>query len=356
MTTNLIPTRRFFLAGAGGLLTAGSAFGQIPAAPAAAGQPMIDVDHAQTDPIRIAIPSLGLSPAAAGVNAVITADLTSCGLFRPIDPAAFISVNDANSAAPNFANWKAIGAQALVTGNVTEIGGGQVRVEFRLWDVLTGQQLQGTAYTSPNPRRIAHIMADVIYERMLGEKGYFDTRIVYVAQTGPRGRQTKRLAIMDQDAYNNRVLTNGDWLVLTPRFNPARDQIRLHELRQRSPPRAAVRPHQRPAIHARRIRGHELRAALLARWRQLHPLGHARQRLGYLCRRRRQPRQPPADQFGLDRHQPLLQPRWQPDRLPIRTARATSNSTSWALAAVRPNASATATASTPRRSGRRAAT
>ena len=230
----MIPTsplfRRGFLAGASGLLTAGSAIArQVPAAAPggalAAGQPMIDVDRAQTDPIRIAIPSLGLSPIAAQVNSVITADLTSCGLFRPINPAAFISVNDANPTAPNFPNWKAIGAQALVTGNVSDIGGGQVRVEFRLWDVLTGQQLQGTAYTSPNPRRIAHIMADVIYERMLGEKGYFDTRIVYVAQTGQRGHQTKKLAIMDQDAYNNRVLTDGTWLVLTPRFNPARDQI-----------------------------------------------------------------------------------------------------------------------------------
>jgi TolB protein len=222
--------RRGFLAGAGGLLTAGTALAQSralpgPAAAGGAGQPMIDVDHAQTDPIRIAIPGLGLSRAAAEINSVITADLLNCGLFKPIDPAAFISANDANPTAPNFQNWKAIGAQALVTGNVTEIGGGQVRVEFRLWDVLTGQQLQGTAYTSPNVRRIAHIMADVIYERMLGEKGYFDTRIVYVAATGPRGRQTKRLAIMDQDAYNNRVLTDGSWLVLTPRFNPVRDQI-----------------------------------------------------------------------------------------------------------------------------------
>jgi TolB protein len=222
--------RRGFLAGAGGLLTAGTALAQtLPATPAAAGGiaadgPAIDVAHPQTDPIRIAIPSLGASPAAAEIVSVITNDLTSCGLFRPIDPAAFIA-SDPNPAMPNFQNWKAIGAQALVTGAVTDAGGGQTRVEFRLWNVLTGQQIQGTAYTSPNARRVAHIMADVIYERMVGEKGYFDTRIVYVAETGPRGRQTKRLAIMDQDAYNNKVLTNGTWQVLTPRFNPVRDQI-----------------------------------------------------------------------------------------------------------------------------------
>jgi TolB protein len=222
--------RRGFLAGAGGLLTAGTALAQtLPAAPAAAGamsqaEPAIDVAGAQADPIRIAIPSLGASPAAAEIVSVITNDLSNCGLFRPIDPAAFIAA-DPNPAAPNFQNWKAIGAQALVTGAVTDAGGGQSRVEFRLWNVLTGQQIQGTAYTSPNVRRVAHIMADVIYERMVGEKGYFDTRVVYVAETGPRGRQTKRLAIMDQDAFNNKVLTDGTWMVLTPRFNPVRDQI-----------------------------------------------------------------------------------------------------------------------------------
>jgi len=231
-------SRRGLIAGGAGLLVAGRAAGQSmlappPATPAATAAalpaggngPVIDVDGALQNPIRIALPSLGGSPAAAEIISVVTADLTNCGLFRPVDPAAFISAADASPTAPNFTNWKAIGAQAVVTGTVSDAGGGQVRVEFRLWDVLTGQQLQGTAYTSANVRRIAHIMADVIYERMLGEKGYFDTRIVYVAATGPRGRQTKRLAIMDQDAANTRILTNGDWLVLTPRFNPVRDEI-----------------------------------------------------------------------------------------------------------------------------------
>jgi TolB protein len=102
-----------------------------------------------------------------------------------------------------------------------------VRVEFRLWDVLPQQQIQGTAYTTTqaNWRRIAHIIADVIYERLLGEKGYFDTRIVYIGNSGPRDRRIKRLAIMDQDAENNRFLTDGSWLVMTPRFHPTRDEI-----------------------------------------------------------------------------------------------------------------------------------
>jgi TolB protein len=196
-----------------------------PPAGAQGGQSaVIDVNRARVDPIPIAIPSLG-GELGAQMSGVITNDLQNSGLFRPISAQAFISAGDAGEA-PNFQNWKAVGAQALVTGNV-QGGGSNVRVEFRLWDVLPGTQIQGTAYTtsSANWRRIAHIIADVIYERLLGEKGYFDTRIVYVSNTGPKDRRTKRLAIMDQDSANNRYLTDGAWMALTPRFSPVRDQI-----------------------------------------------------------------------------------------------------------------------------------
>ena len=156
-------------------------------------------------------------------------------------------------------------------------------MEFRLWDVLPGQQIQGTAYTTAagNWRRIAHIIADVIYERLLGEKGYFDTRIVYVAGTGPRDRRIKRLAIMDQDSENNRFLTDGSWLVLTPRFHPTRDEIVVHELRQQPPAGVSVRPRQRPPARAGRIRGHDLRAAVRAGRQQRDHVGDARRRVGH---------------------------------------------------------------------------
>jgi len=188
-------------------------------------QPEITVDRARTAPIPIAIPNFTGTQLGADMTGVITNNLGRSGLFRPISQAAQIGSGDAGDT-PNFQNWKAVGAQALVTGHV-EGGGSNVRVEFRLWDVLPGQQIQGTAYTTTaaNWRRIAHIISDVIYERLLGEKGYFDTRIVYIAGTGPRDRRVKRLAIMDQDSEGNRFLTDGTWLALTPRFHPTRDQI-----------------------------------------------------------------------------------------------------------------------------------
>jgi TolB protein len=192
---------------------------------------VIDVDRARAAPIPIALPALvgsggGTEQLGRDIAGVITNNLSRCGLFRPLDPAAFINAGPASDT-PNFQNWKAIGAQALMTGRVESQGGDKVRVEFRLWDVLPGQQIQGTAYTTTqsNWRRIAHIISDVIYERLLGEKGYFDTRIVYVAGTGPRDRRIKRLAIMDQDGENNRFLTDGSFLALTPRFHPTRDEI-----------------------------------------------------------------------------------------------------------------------------------
>ncbi len=210
--------RRSALAGTATLLAAPAwapAWAQAAAtAPASAGG-AITVDRARTDPIPIGIPTMG-GELGDQVTQVITNDLQRCGLFKPL--AGPQTVSDA----PNFPAWKAAGAQALVTGNA--VSG---RVEFRLWDVPVGQQIQGTAYTTAagNWRRVAHIISDVIYERLLGEKGYFDTRIVYVAGTGPRDRRVKRLAIMDQDSENNRYLTNGTWLVLTPRFHPTKDEI-----------------------------------------------------------------------------------------------------------------------------------
>jgi TolB protein len=223
------------IAGAAGLLTAAPI--PVLAQPVSGGQggagasAVIDVNRARTEPIPIAVPDLGGPDGASeqlgrDIGGVISNDLARSGLFRMIDHAAFIQSGPIG-ATPNFQNWKPTGAQALVTGSVQAGGGGQVRVEFRLWDILPGTQIQGTAYTTTqgNWRRIAHIMADVIYERLLGEKGYFDTRVVYISATGPRDRRTKRLAIMDQDSENNRLLTDGSWLVLTPRFHPTRDQI-----------------------------------------------------------------------------------------------------------------------------------
>ena len=198
-----------------------------PGAPSA----VIDVDRARTEPIPVAIPPLtgaGGDSDRIGrdIAGVITNNLSHSGLFRPIDPTAFIGAPPQGDV-PNFANWKAIGAQALVSGKVESEGADKVRVEFRLWDVLPGTQIQGTAYTTTltNWRRIAHIISDVIYERLLGEKGYFDTRIVYIADSGPRSRRIRRLAIMDQDGENNRFLTDGTSMALTPRFHPTKDEV-----------------------------------------------------------------------------------------------------------------------------------
>jgi TolB protein len=216
--------REMMLAGMAGLMAPVPVLAQaLPGGQSA----VIDVSRARAEPIPIAVPDLGGDELGRSIAGVISNDLQRSGLFRLIDRAAFIQAGPTAGGLPNFANWKPTGAQALVTGSVTEAGGGQVRVEFRLWDILPQAQIQGTAYTTSkaNWRRIAHIMADVIYERLLGEKGYFDTRVVYISATGPRDRRTKRLAVMDQDSENNRLLTDGSWLVLTPRFHPTRDVI-----------------------------------------------------------------------------------------------------------------------------------
>ena len=190
----------------------------------------LDVTQGNVQPLPIAIPDfVGETPAetetARGVSGIITNNLKRSGLFAPVDPAAFIEKVTNINAVPRFEDWRAINAQALVTGKLARGDGGRLRADFRLWDVVAGQHLAGQQYTTgpENWRRIAHIISDAIYERLTGEKGYFDTRIVFIDETGPKERRIKRLAIMDQDGANVRYMTRGDDLVLTPRFNPAKE-------------------------------------------------------------------------------------------------------------------------------------
>src|SRR6266568_1951495 len=149
------------------------------------------------------------------------------GNIQPLDPASFTDPPKNTATVPNFGDWRVLNAQALVIGGVARQPDGRLRAEFRLWDVFAGQQMAGQQYfTKPeNWRRVAHIISDAIYERLTGEKGYFDTRIVFIDETGPRERRVKRLAIMDQDGAAVRYLTRGEDLVLTPRFNPSTQEI-----------------------------------------------------------------------------------------------------------------------------------
>ena len=193
-------------------------------------------------PLPIAIPNFvagtpGDAEVGVGVTQVITNNLKRSGLFAPIDQAAYIEKVINIDAAPQFQNWKTINAQALVTGRMTRQSDGRLKAEFRLWDVNTAQQLAGQQYfTSPEYwRRIAHIISDQIYERLTGEKGYFDSRVVFVDETGPKERRVKRLALMDQDGANVRYLTKGADLVLTPRFSPSTQEITYMEFGQGDP-------------------------------------------------------------------------------------------------------------------------
>ncbi len=192
----------------------------------------IDVTRGQVNPMPIAIPDFSGAGSAESelgrkMVEVISNNLRRSGLFRTLDQKSFIQDSASAAVSPNFGQWRAVNAQALVTGVMSKMGDGRTRVEFRLWDVFAEQQMVGMAYmtTSSNWRRIAHIISDSIYKRITGEEGYFDTRIVYISETGPYNKRIKRLAIMDQDGQNHRFLTDGRALVLTPRFSPTVQQI-----------------------------------------------------------------------------------------------------------------------------------
>jgi TolB protein len=213
----------------GGAL-AGGLIGALPGR--AAAELRIDITQGRVEPLPVAISDFkgqGSEPERVGreIASIIRADLERSGLFAPIDQNAFIQTDLAFDAVPRFGDWRLINAQALVHGQVTELGQGQVRVEFRLWDVFAEQYMTGTTLTviPESLRRAAHIIADMIYKRITGEDGYFDSRMVYIAESGPQNRRRKQLAIMDQDGANHKFLTDGGTLVLTPRFSPTHQEI-----------------------------------------------------------------------------------------------------------------------------------
>ena len=191
----------------------------------------LNITQGTIQPLPIAIPDFvgdgSVEPGVAReISGVVANDLKSSGLFIPIDQAAFIEQGLGPDRMPRFEDWRVVNAQALAVGRIGA-SEGKLKAEFRLWDVFAGTQLAGEQFFArpKDARRVGHIIADAIYERITGEKGYFDTRIVFVDESGPKNKRMKRLAIMDQDGSNVRLLTTGQNLVLTPRFSPSTQEI-----------------------------------------------------------------------------------------------------------------------------------
>ena len=198
----------------------------------------VDITRGNLDPLPIAVSPLHVDSKSQKLNNVKVNDLglkisqiieqnfKSTGLFNPLKKEAFVQKPDIAHLKPRFEDWRLIKAQALVTGKLKVIDN-KLKVEFRLWDLTASKEMIALAFTTTpsNWRRVAHIISDKIYERLTGEDGYFDTRIIYVAESGPKNQRIKKLAIMDQDGAKTKYLTLGNELVLTPRFSPSNQMV-----------------------------------------------------------------------------------------------------------------------------------
>ena len=200
----------------------------------------VDITRGNLSPLPIAVSPLSLDKESkqnlekilkkddigSEISIVVENNLKKSGLFNPLNKDSFLQKPDIAHLKPRFEDWALIKAQALITGKVTFVDE-KLRVEFRLWDVLAAKEMMALAFTTvpSNWRRVGHIITDKIYKRLTGEKGYFDTRIIYVAEEGPKTKRIKKLGIMDQDGFNTKYLTLGNELVLTPRFNPTNQMV-----------------------------------------------------------------------------------------------------------------------------------
>ena len=207
----------------------------VVAPPSAQARVTIDITQGNVDPMPVAVPNFrggdeGTTGLGRDITGVLMSDLDRSGLFQVIDQRAYIYEKDklGVNTRPIFADWRVINAQVLVVGGIEELPDGRIQVSTRVWDTYANEQLGAVAFKTPsdNWRRAAHKVADFVYKTLTGEDGYFDTRVVFVHETGPKQKRSKRLMIMDQDGANPVPLTDGlNYQVLTPRFSPTQQQI-----------------------------------------------------------------------------------------------------------------------------------
>ncbi len=196
------------------------------AAPAQA-QLQLRIGGGSFQPMPIAIAEFSGDPSLGGlITGVVSNNLRRSGYFTPLEKARFPE-NPPFDAAPNFEKWRAAGVQGLVTGRVARDAGGRLKVEFRLWDVTSGQQMTGQQYaTDPaNARRTGHLVSDQVYTKITGLGPWFDSRIAFVDETGPKENRRKRLMVMDQDGANVRAITTGEMSIVAPRYSPSTQDI-----------------------------------------------------------------------------------------------------------------------------------
>jgi TolB protein len=178
-------------------------------------------------PINVAVSSFVGDEGARTVTSVVNNNFSRSVFLRPMDAAAAGPGAANPDQTPNLDAFRAINAQFVLTGRAQRSGDGRLKTEFRLFDVTTGQQAAGSQFVTDaaNTRRVAHLVSDAVFTRITGEKGFFDTRVVFVDESGPKDHRRKRLAIMDQDGANVRYLTRGEDLVVTPRFSPSSQDV-----------------------------------------------------------------------------------------------------------------------------------
>jgi len=202
----------------------------------------IDITKGSVDPVSIAINEFSGKSSdgkaiAEEITSLVESDLETSGLFKLVPRAAFIETIGDPSVVPEFVSWRQIKAEVVLVGQVLSHGGGKISVEYRAWDSFSGKELVGKSYVADSRtwRKLAHKISDDIYMAVTGEEGYFNTKVAYISESGSAKKRIKRLALMDSDGFNNKFLSSGKNLVLTPRISPDATKILYLSYASRKP-------------------------------------------------------------------------------------------------------------------------
>jgi TolB protein len=189
----------------------------------------IEITQGTEGAIPIAVVPFGWSGAPGSapenISAIISADLNRSGRFEAL-PDSDLVAHPTEGSQVQFQNWRMVNVDNLVIGKISE-SGQQYSVQFQLFDVFRGNQLAGYSFNVGRQelRRVAHHISDLIYEKLTGERGAFNTQIAYVTTSGSTANKTYTLLVADSDGYNPQTILTSKEPLMSPSWSPDASQL-----------------------------------------------------------------------------------------------------------------------------------
>lgn len=170
---------------------------------------------------------------AKEIRDTVCKNLSDSGIFSIVAENNFIEQNKGSEFIPFFEAWKKINATILVNGSLTKNRKNNYTIVISIWDNILAKKIlhRKITFSEKSIQKTSHIISDHIYQEIIGEKGYFDSKILYVAEKVIENKIFTRIAMMNQDGKEHKYLTNGKFISISPKISPDKENIAYVDFR-----------------------------------------------------------------------------------------------------------------------------